>query len=213
MKERGINFTAAEVRSVLAGTKTQHRVVMTPQPPWDAPDSIGVLPLDGGGIGFHDDSDGVYRFPFGVVGQRLWVRESFALIWPGEAAPADIRANRVEYKADTTAKYPGEWPDDEGDSDGCPKWRSSTQMPRWASRFTLEVASVRVQRLDTVNHDEAEAEGHAHIWGTGWDGKPAIMRSAVDVFEERWDATHKKPGTRWSDEPWCWAISFRKAQP
>jgi len=159
MREHPILMADEMVRAILAGQKTDTRRPMRPQPPrWLA------TQLESGFRQFVHLGRGLWgaaavagnasccraedtiRCPFGAPGDKLWVREAWALIWT-EYAPTDGQTirdvpHRIEYRADTQAKYPGEWPEDAGDDEECPRWRPSVHMPRWASRITLIVEDV-----------------------------------------------------------------------
>ena len=168
---RPILFNGAMVRAILSGAKTQtRRPVVTTDigfiggkgeeadiSKWGFGDQDGCWHvLDQTkpawcGSGIPHES---YRItcPLGSVGDRLWVRETYALIWPSDAPPENVRDCIVEYRASTDAKNPGQWPDDSKDCER-PRWKPSIHMPRWASRLTLEITSVRVERLQAIPHD------------------------------------------------------------
>jgi len=252
MRERPILFAAPMIRAILAGAKTQTRRLLSPQPQlaiMDAATSrsfhaamdVGLIPKD---------EPAVWRWrgtfctpwprcadrwsPFGVPGDRLWVRETFALIWPGEYEPDDIRENEVEYRADHPGKrYPGEWPDcpaSETDS-SCPKWRPSLHMPRWASRLTLEITDVRVERLQDISEADARAEGiPLDVWDAAliapnyltdgeffqnWrEEEPHFAKSdriAVESYRALWDSLNAKRAP-WSSNPWVWVLSFKRVE-
>lgn len=144
-------------------------------------------------------SGAAYRImsPYGIPGDKLWIRESYALIWPGESAPINPKDNRIEYRADTQAKYPGDWPDDAGKDPACPKWQPSTRMPRWASRFTLTIKDVRVERLQAITEHDATKEGFS----------PITRDCKIPRFREHWNKTKK---VKWEENPWVWVIEFSK---
>lgn len=153
MKERPILFSAPMVRAILAGTKTQTRRVVRGPIEYLGP-SGGQDDLSSWGWFFDGEEQHGYmvlargmneRFdngcisipcPYGVPGDRLWVRET----WRGEGPGS------VKYRAD-------------GDDVGSLKWRPSIFMPRWASRIDLEVTEVRVQRVQEITREDAIAEG------------------------------------------------------
>jgi hypothetical protein len=247
MKERGILFSSAMVRAVLAGTKSQTRRLVTPQPvrvrdhiePVGTREDGSVINLrvpDGWQhprLGYTADKSATkfghgaqWDNPFGCVGDRLWVRETFALIWPGESPPENERDNRIEYRADTNARYPGEWPDDEGSNPDCPKWRPSLHMPRWASRITLEIIGVRVERLQDISDADIRAEGTAGwVQGgggvfappPGFDGAIPNADDTITVkpnrvcFASLWDSINGKRAP-WSSNPWVWVVSFDRVE-
>jgi hypothetical protein len=156
-REKPINVRAPEVRPILAGTKTQMRLIVKPQPdhchrdiigkeqPWSKEDWDRLLPQI-------DDKE--ITCPYGQPGSFLWVRESFAVF------DCDGTRAGIGYKADhpngdlskTDGGYnfrfvePENIPAVRRMIDG-ERWRPSIHMPRWASRITLEVTGVRVERL------------------------------------------------------------------
>lgn len=194
MKERPIPFTAESVRAILAGKKTMTRRVVKPQPtwPWDQP------PVWVDEEGYYHSGTGSYlgtksdvRSPYGVPGDLLWVRETwgFSAQLPLSAhneaswlAYPDLRG----YKADTPD---GNW---------C--WRSSLFMPRWASRLTLRVTSVRCERLQEINEWDVLEKGI----DVPADGKHS---NRVD-FAQFWDTINARRGYSWESNPFVWVVSF-----
>jgi hypothetical protein len=151
----------------------------------------------------HDVQERV-RCPYGIAGEtRLWVRETWQSAppgthrdWPGvdDLRPRKVselnRACVVIYRAD------GEMPGDE-------VWRPSIFMPRWASRITLELTEVRVQRLQGISELDCEAELGVEPYSLG-DG-------AYGRFRDLWQSINgKRPGCAWADSPWVWALTFRR---
>jgi hypothetical protein len=181
VKERPILFRDDMVRAILAGTKTQTRRLVKPQPP----SGVGVLHcgeyapvvIDRHGDeqpgvevwgAYDDDGEWGNRSPYGGPGDRLWVRETHALT--GGTMPAQVfdieSADGVVYRADrAAASFTGyadgrAWLRATTFGDEIEKWRPSIFMPRWASRITLEVTDVRVQRLQDISEDpDARADG------------------------------------------------------
>lgn len=162
--ERGkpILFSAPMVRALLAGTKTQTRRVIKPQPTvhpngawsWDGRNGGFV-----GAAGTHVDEG----FPEAAryhariqPGDRLWVREA----WRTDAAFDDIAPRNLDIAIPYRFESDGVWVDPyeiRGLSAG--RLRASMHMPRWASRLTLIVTDVRVQRLQEISEEDADAEG------------------------------------------------------
>jgi hypothetical protein len=134
--------------------------------------------------------------PYGEPGDVLWVRET----WAKEDCGDD--GARVVYRADRAAR----WHDDADgelfylDSNYEPsRWRPSSHMPRWASRLTLEVTDVRVERLKSISEEDALAEG--------CDPNDQRMRPSA-AFRKLWDSIHGKRAP-WDSNPWVWAVSFK----
>ena len=189
MKERPILFSAPMVRAILAGTKTQTRRAMKPQP-WARPE-----PEDGLWRLYAGD-EGMEPFPcrYGQIGDRLWVKESF---W-GCDLPG--------YGDTPCVVYDDEWTGGEYAPAEPRPWARkfgripSIHMPRYASRILLEITDVRVQRLQDISEADAEAEGVDRI-------KAKVPRH-LDVYRYLWDGING-PGA-WDANPWVWAVSFRR---
>lgn len=148
MKERGILFSADMVRALLDGRKTQTRRIVNVsriKPSRWTSETIGRIAVDGAGFRAKTTTYNIWSnlfvCPYGVAGDRLWVRETFAL---HDRSEPPI----VYYRADDTAKY---------ESDG--RWKPSIFMPRKFSRITLEIIGVRVERVQDISEGDAVAEG------------------------------------------------------
>jgi hypothetical protein len=128
--------------------------------------------------------------PYGQVGDRLWVRETFCNDCPSASEPSGVcyKANRENQPA----------------SDFCTKWKPSIFMPRWASRITLEITDIRVERLNEITkiHDEVAKEG----WPFGFKD---IDTAPVNLFIKLWDSINGKKYS-WADNPFVWVISFKR---
>ena len=167
-KARPINMSAHEVRAVLFATHQAPSgdVRGTPPPivqlvdPQPSAKTVGYsaiisstdnkrdrsfVPLSSNGPTWHhpqNECGDPIRCPIGFPGDRVWVRETWARI-----EVSDDGKVVTHYRADTGDKYPGGWPADEGADELCPRWRSSTHMPRKYSRLLLEVAEISIVRL------------------------------------------------------------------
>lgn len=201
MKERPIIFSGPMVRAILDGRKTQtRRVIRNPER------------LDG----LMNAGEAAEWCPYGQPGDLLWVRETWAQIWecdppdPSELPEAlDSMPWHLEYKADSGAKYPGEWPDDMGDDPNCAKWQSSLFMPKWAARLWLRITNVRVERLCDITEENILAEGVAlQPWAA--DNCQDWARTAG--FAQLWDSINSKRGYSWESNPWVWVIDFQKVK-
>ncbi len=200
-KERPILFSAPMVLALLAGTKTQTRRALKSQPLEiiKGKKINGVqswIGLTERGEKIEDNRGVCFRCKFGESGDRLWVRES----WKPYATECGERG--AVYAADKTRKAAGhDWrhpvPIARQSADA---WRPSIFMPRWASRLTLEVTEVRVQRLQSISVDDCRAEG--------FDGSSNSVKSPYSEFAAIWDAINGEKS--WDGNPWVWAISFRK---
>lgn len=223
MTERPILFSAPMVRAILDGRKTQTRRVVKPQAPHWARGCYlqpsgrwtwvtGPRPANGpgDGVAMRDDT---FRCPYGVPGDRLWVRESWT---------CDDEDGTLIFRADLG--FGGDADDwERGRFEGVPRcrWRPSIHMPRWASRILLEVTAVRIERLWEISPPDAEAEGIVYEIrdpGLGRGGRPGwgwaeneYAGSAVHGYELLWESING-PGS-WNANPWVWVVEFRRIEP
>ena len=208
--ERPILFSGPMVRAILDGRKTMTRRVHKVQPndppstfsyKWDGEHWRGFI--DAGKYAGWCDTPWM-DCPYGEIGDRLWVRETFGMC----AAHPDC--DGVYFKADTS--------DNEGAK--VDKWRPSIFMPRWASRITLEIAGVKVERVQDINEEDAKAEGIAPwINAAGEASRMAwrdySMSEAVghccprESFRTLWDSINAKRAP-WASNPWVWIIDFKR---
>ena len=222
MKSRPILFSAPMIRALLAGTKTQTRRVVEPQPPighaWSGWCVSSTHRADEGkatwAAGTGPFLSDVHRVscPYGQPGDRLWVRETF--ITGYEMDPngyfktdeAGEYIDKVWYRAtDPDLDW---WVDDVICE---PKWRPSIFMPRALSRLTLEVVSVRVERLQEISEADAAAEG---VTAVSSGGITLFTTTGVDCFQTAKDAyaalweSINGPGS-WDANPWVWVVEFK----
>lgn len=190
MAERGIIFSAPMVRALLDGRKTQTRRLAT----FVRPDGDGyhIRNSGGGMVGADDDAVRIYGADYAphTIGDRLYVREAHAVV--GAVDPGWVLYRASGYEAECE-RHGFDNPPPESEV----RWTPSIHMPRWASRLTLTVTDVRVQRLQDISEDDARAEG-VMVSGCSY-------RSA---FHRLWNSLHDKPGTRWEDNPWLYALTF-----
>ena len=204
-RERPILFSAPMVRAILAGEKTVTRRTVK----WPL-----LGPSDGRKRRMYCPSDVAVineaprkLCPYGGAGDRLWVRET----WRPEERLEDGR-DGIRFAADdafvsikNTREAANAWVETHRFHMGRPiremRWRPSIHIPRWASRITLEVVSVRVERLCSLDDSEAIREG---IPAAG-DVRPFAR------FAELWDAIN---GDRapWASDPWVWRVEFKRAE-
>ncbi|WP_438029109.1 hypothetical protein [Sorangium sp. So ce233] len=218
MKERSINFSGPEVRALLDGRKTQARRLVHPNMQWvphlhtarqpDGVRSFYVSSPDGTGLPLRLTHAPAYP------GERLWVREAWALEELGEDG------QRLVWRIDRAARWVA---DGETihylESDYEPAcWRSPLFMPRWASRITLEVTSVRVQRLQSISEEDARAEGVVPVFerypAMGRDQRTTtgdLMAAAPHraAFAMLWDEINGDRAS-WLDNPWTWVLEFKR---
>lgn len=220
MKERPILFSAPMVRALLNGSKTVTRRIMKIQQPSDRHVmSVCVSSTDKRCEGRNrwlipDGSHGSAYFvcPFGQPGDRLWVRETWRTYQSlDDCPPGKIgQGAGVQYEAGGS-NVPGH---SDGTLLGMGKRRPSIFMPRWASRITLEVTGVKVERLHDISEEDARAEG-VGIFIPSDEGTPKAAWSLFHA-DRVWAASfcqlwHEiNGGASWDANPWVWAISFRR---
>jgi hypothetical protein len=218
--ERPILFSGAMVRAILDGRKTQtrrvvklvgsdvieERVVGSGEATSEVSWPFDTTWADG------DDGSPWYACPYGEPGDRLWVRETWA--HDGSKAPPLYRAS-WQCKRD----YPGV-PCEHGPD----RWRPSIHMPRWASRITLEVTGVRVERLQAISEADAIAEGveradvviNGHNEGTryrdytGPNDPSEWFNSARASFRSLWECINGPDS--WEVNPWVWCVEFPQSK-
>lgn len=211
MKERPILFSGEMVRAILEGRKTQTRRTLKQQPidilPMNIPDEWVTLET-------RDPNHGrVIKCRHGVPGDRLWVRESFS--FHNEMGIGKTHKTGISYKAGGYKSFsrPTEDSSFEKFNGEYDTWRPSIHMPRWASRITLEITGVRVERVQAISGADALAEG---VWRPGPDADPdEVDRSydAVTEYRKLWDELNDERGYSWASNPWVWVIEFRKVTP
>jgi hypothetical protein len=219
VKERPILFSGPMVKAILAGQKTQtRRIVKFNHKPW-RDDVLPTVEYARDGMPIWWDSpppqcirdsdyyDHGYPCPYGKPGERLWVRETFnAMIDPG-ARKQDVRRKVWNREEKETEYWVVDYKADGGhgrimDLIGQRKWQPSIFMPRWASRITLEVTGVRVERLHDITEADAETEGF-HRAGCGGEGN-------VRTFARTWDQINGPES--WAANPWVWVVSFKRIE-
>lgn len=205
--ERPILMSAEMVRAVIDGRKTQTRriVKLIRHPSWSGgfyvkrPNSgcmVGIQTLVEGGF-----KDAGYFSPFGCPGDRLWVRETWteALFSAFDAPPKHPKPGRqfvgALYKADNPATH------------RVSKWKPSIHMPRWASRITLEITEVRVERLWDISEEDAKSEGVMPCLNE--IGEPRICGHYL-AFYDLWNSIYGQRG--WDKNEWVWVVSFKVVQ-
>ena len=221
MKERGMIFNAEMVRALLSGRKTQTRRIIKPQPEATLSGSLSgkwlSRPLNG--LLLPKIEDIAIHCPFGVVGDRIWVRETFQ----GPLFDYDLMDSYCKdptpfekpefcvYKADGVPAP--EFYDADDELHCC--WRPSIHMPRWASRILLEITDVRVERLNAISEEDARAEGIID-GGCLNCGEPEPCGcanpepDATDAFAYLWQSIYGQES--WNANPWVWVIEFERVE-
>lgn len=213
MKERPILFSGAMVRALLAGTKTQTRRVVKPQPRR----VDGGVPFGDAPAWAHaEPGSAMMRCPYGKPGDWLWVREA----WQHSNHPYGPYDEdcMVFYRADFLDDVHG--PDGEKSPEGHYRtWRPSIHMPRTASRIVLEIKSVRVERLQDISEADAIAEGieraddffDCRCWRAYDEPKGSDVvfpDDPIGSYASLWMSING-PGS-WDANPWVWALEFRR---
>lgn len=217
VRERPILMSGRMVRAILAGRKSVTRRVVKPQPPEgaDGVARIAVMPPLPDGTceelwwkreePYHPMLARIPRCPYGVPGEKLWVRETWTAI---RSSLADHDRRGVLYRADPMYDGMGafDW-----------TWRPSIYMPRWASRILLEVTEVRVERVQDISEAEAAAEGipeHVveHTFRKVYRDADERAAKRVEYFAGTWDSLNAARGYGWDANPWVWVIRFRRVE-
>lgn len=209
MTVRPINFRDFEMRALLEGRKTQDRRVIKPVPEycgpayasdpqnWNDPESWGWENHETGGWDLLSEGF-MGRLPY-APGDLLWVREGWRVhrhideTLPRHMKPTEIVECRADGGFNRSVTNPPEWW-----APGRP--RPSIHMPRWASRLTLRVTDVRVQRVQEMDRGDAMEEGCPFA-------NMAKGPNPRDWFRDLWNTLHKPPHD-WSGDPWVSAITF-----
>lgn len=209
MSELPILFSGPMIIALLDGRKTQTRRVIKPQFPevvkragftFFTPERH-VSGRDGKGNEW-------FRKLRYATGDRLWVRETWASHWANDdIKPSEIVGDcwSVKYVADghvLPAKRDGSL----ASNDQFRKSRPSIFMPRWASRLTLAVTNVRVERLQDISEEDAKAEGASAVFATREDGTEAYGHRIG--FHILWNSLNAKRGLGWDKNPWVAAYTF-----
>jgi len=210
MTDHPVLFSAEMVRAILAGRKTQTRRVIR-----NLQASAKLATLHPGGVAVFDLGNGYAvvkkECPYGWMPDRLWVRETWATDGNYDhIKPSDLGNHPhsgIIYRA--TEQY----------GDAYFKWRPSIHMPRWASRITLEVKAVRVERVQGISEKDAFSEGIGNLAyddpisglcmaGIGGGCGACENCDPVGHFKMLWDTIYEKRGFGWSVNPWVWVVEF-----
>ena len=170
------------VKAILDGRKTMTRRVVKPQPIAGGVDEMPLVQISGGKLAAVQKG----KCPYGQVGDRLWVRETWYCDDYTTAQDIMSRGEGLYYRA--AEKHPEIFY----------KWKPSVFMPRWASRITLEIIDVRVERLQDITEEDAIKEG---VTLTG--------ETFYESFFRLWNKINGKKYP-WASNPWVWCISFKR---
>lgn len=218
LNERGMIFNSEMVLSILDGRKTQTRRIIKNQHQGEC---WSVRPASNPCVSSHTHDwwlpsatqpYSALICPFGKIGDRLWVRETWSLLGNEDGCAVDWDENIVFdqknaariYKASCWQKpnnY-GLWsiPNQTFEFEG--RWKPSIHMPHWASRITLEITDVRVERLNEISEEDAGKEGYP--------ADPYPYGGIMDKwlwFRGLWDSIY--PDQSFKHNPWVWVVEFR----
>lgn len=179
MKEHPILFSGEMVRAILDGRKTQTRRVakFAHGAFWDHggwKPEVWVNGINWKTIDGNNEHLMPVRCPYGFIGDRLWVREKFRL----------GQGRKILY-FDSDSR----WAEGQG-------WKPSIHMPRAASRITLEIVSVRVERVQDISEEDARAEGVAPLfYPDDVKRRPELYQEPMPFFNYLWHGNHEAPRT------------------
>lgn len=212
MKEKPILLNADMVRAVLDGRKTQTRRIIAPSMRTADVQFELHQQADGSWTPMHTFNEGSFdktgserpiKCPFGAVGDRLWVRETFRVHSRAtDVATLVYKASEQQSWTQQTHRVPIENCNKPAVVD---KWTPSIHMPRWASRITLEITGVRVERLASISNEDAGKEGYP--------ADPAPYGGQMDQwlwFRQLWDGIY--PEQSFKVNPWVWVIEFKRVE-
>lgn len=228
MKERPILFSAPMVRAILAGSKSQTRRIVKPQPLPYGPRNVpypdfafhrcaGVATISnkpGGPDGWAQEF-----CPYGQTGDRLWVKETYCFghgydgLRPREVVKSPHAI--IRYAADHALRTVDGRQVNSPDAILSGQTRPSIHMPRWCSRITLEITDVRVQRLQEISEEDAKAEGvkasDAAIVMRDSKWHHELSNTARGAYAVLWESLNGAGS--WDANPWVWCIGFKGVAP
>lgn len=199
MTERPILFSAPMVRAILAGAKVQTRRVVNPEPAGSVTTIYRPFAHEPNNWQGYADNVGFIRWygrcRYGQPGDRLWVRETWAVPHRYDhLGPSNIPVLGVRTHYAATEERGGL------------RWRPSIHMPRWASRITLEITAVRVERLQDISEADAKAEGAEPYLHPVHPAREQLRH--VDGFQALWESINGPDS--WDLNPWVWVVEFKR---
>jgi hypothetical protein len=199
VKERPILFMGDMVRAVREGRKTMTRRVIKGDP--EKIDVRGKWIIKFDGLNWHDWLPIEYS-PYGQPGDRLWIKEPAEIVDKEWSLLGYAWSYWIKYAAD--GKRKGAWAVTQKEYQTGHKFGRA--FPRWASRLTLEIVSVRVERLQEISEEDAIAEGMEviPIKQATWSNRQS--------FQVLWEKINAKRGYGWNVNPWVWVIEFKTVQ-
>ncbi|EAN6941595.1 hypothetical protein EKF11_23890 [Salmonella enterica] len=197
MKERGMIFNAEMVRAILDGRKTQTRRPVK----FPLIDKNMGCELAGNELAGELAAHNYWNSPYGKPGDRIWVRETFRVHSRAtDVATLVYRASVRNSWTEQTHRVPVAVCNKPATPE---KWTPSIHMPRWASRITLEITDVRVERLNDIRECDAKAEG-------GQTECTLIGDKYYPGFRSLWKSIYGEES--WAANPWVWVIEFKRVE-
>lgn len=225
MKEYPILFNTEMVKAILDGRKAQTRRPIKGQdivrqgishPEWANGEGHAGNCWYCHEAEYPEEGSLDFKCPFGQIGDRLWVRETFRPFQPHQEEGV-VRG--YQYKADNSFNYIPPLAEDEGClinkiDDG--KWKPSIHMPRAACRIILEITDIKIERVQDITNEDAQAEGIRFLkkckysqqdwWGIEPDNYDIMMPNPKSSFVLLWNSIYKN----WGDNPWVWIVEFKR---
>ncbi len=229
MRMRPILMNSEMVRAILDGRKAQTRRPV--KQTFDHDQHADAVFRDGAGFGWvgwwgpgphnaektarlYPGKEG-FLCPFGQSGDGLWVREAWRIDGVGRKVAIEFGGGDPSLFENLSFFADCEF--DPGLKPG--PWIPSIHMPRWASRITLEITDVRVERLQDISETDAIAEG-LELPDNGtfrdYSVRPEdnegynYKRTAVESYQTLWDSAYGHKASQWSANPWVWVVGFRR---
>ena len=205
MREHPLLMKGPLVRATLEGRKTQTRRPIKMRPHGVEPYAPGYAD---GALWNYSFTEVIARCPLGRAGDRLWVRETFRVDHnlSRDGHPQVVYLAGGFSVARTAPAGTRGYPDPQD------KWTPSIHMPRWACRLVLPLVSVRVERVQDITEEDAEAEGVERISaGPGWEcwmgyGLSSSCKTARDSFRSLWILIYGQES--WDANPWVWVAEW-----
>lgn len=199
-KSRPILFSGPMVRALLADTKKMTRRIVKLKPTFDERSGLswkrGTYGIRLDGKSYLDEF--VKECPYGTVGDRLWVRET----WATSAAYDSYKPSKLTVNSDPWFyRADGEGGEDRG------KWRPSIFMRTFISRITLEITGVRIERVQDISEEDAKEEG---CIPDDQSLNPNEIGPAASIFESLWKSINGPDS--WDANPWVWVIQFKRVE-
>jgi hypothetical protein len=231
IKERPILFSPPMIKAILENRKTQTRRIIKPQPPngcavgfsaFSGKDRVEFRRYPSHKLGGHQS---FVKCPYGQPGDRLWVRETWGT--GTRPDPHDGWHDGLEYRADQIGldehdDLPLHIVSEEHDLTGYKKgWHPSIHMPRWASRITLEITQIRVERLQQISEADAVAEGvecprvgqkcngQIQCGDTSREPQDCVCADGyIVLYKLLWERINGRGS--WEKNPWVWVLGLKR---